>query len=104
MRINANCTTSLLTSGSTEEDPLWFQNIVKQFCEYNDVNSTHSKILEWLYSPVGIQAMVDWMKSIGYNCSYYEIVLPRLRKSTPIAFGIDISDNCEKFTELKLKS
>ena len=102
MRINMYHITSNLTNKGFDTDPAWLQKLIIDFGDYNDINIDLEDVIQWIYSPEGVEAMVNWMKLLGYNCAYYEI-MKFDSKTDVLAYGIDIADNCEKFTELKLK-
>jgi hypothetical protein len=85
------------------------KELIKQFCVDNDIK--HGVIVnDYVNTPGGAKALANWAKYKGYKVSYWCLEPLKTKNVTTntndtiwIAFGIDIDENCELITELKLK-
>ena len=100
MKFNLNRSTSK-TFDSRRNLPAWFKELCNNFADEHDINQATTG-LSFLYSPQGILELVNWMTNNGYEVSYWETSV-KFNPEQPIAFGLDISNSCPKFVELRLK-
>lgn len=105
MRINMNWRTSLLTRGSHEETPKWYQKLITEFLKEWDMtweNCWGEKVLDWAHRPLGVRMFSEWLQDQGYDAQYWEMTHPRFKTRDPMAYGVEINNNCPKFIQLKL--
>ena len=103
MKINFNRLTSIILNKYCNKSPNWFNDLIFEFHNHYDLDSDDSEVIGFMSSQTGTKTFVDWLKNSGYDAEYWEFQYYHEKCTTPVAFGINIKDTCEKFIELKLK-
>lgn len=101
MRMNFNWESSTV---SNHPDPPWLQELMRRFAEHYDMDISRNAVFRLMWSPAGIKKFAEWIEKEGWKVSYWELDLPTNQDDpSPVAFGLDIADDCPKFMEAKLK-
>jgi hypothetical protein len=101
MRININLNTSFINCEGLVL-PMWLQDQVNEFLETWDLHPEAEDVIDWVMDEKsGLQELIKWMQAQGWQVSYYEMQR-RTKDGTPLSFGMEFAEDCQRYMTARL--